>query len=276
MRGVQGLIVAIGLAIAGALSNWFYLSQQDNKMELVYFIGVNPEARVAKGERIRDSHLVPVSIPRASASRLKDFAYFYDEREAVIGYASWRDLEGGNLLWRSDLKSPPTELTNFEGAPEEKPQEVEYRAMGVSIDATKLVPALVQPGDLVSFIASKDMFGGMNVGEDAAFRDPNAEENPDAPAPKAAPRSAKMNLAGGVTLIGPFKILSLGNRLSSSDVMKSAHVPQVQENVMMISVRVERGQLEPKAQALLAAVEQSQGRPMGYLLHPRPDKKTSP
>ena len=40
--------------------------------------------------------------------------------------------------------------------------------------------------------------------------------------------------AGPIETIGPFKILALGNRLGSPEVMRAAKMPQLQENVLAI------------------------------------------
>ena len=70
-------------------------------------------------------------------------------------------------------------------------------------------------------------------------------------------------------IIGPFRVLSLGNRLGSSEVMQANHIPQVQENVMTISVQVVGDELEPKAKKLWEALRRTNFRGVGVLLHPR-------
>jgi len=73
--------------------------------------------------------------------------------------------------------------------------------------------------------------------------------------------------------IGPFKVLSIGNRLGSADVMQAARIPQMQENVMTIRVRIENGKMEPEAARLMRFLEQTNSRPLAYVLHPRTEKQ---
>ena len=50
MKGIQGLIIAIGLGIAGALFNFAYLYSRAQKDEAEDFIGIDPKVTVARGE----------------------------------------------------------------------------------------------------------------------------------------------------------------------------------------------------------------------------------
>lgn len=77
---------------------------------------------------------------------------------------------------------------------------------------------------------------------------------------------------GGSEIIGPFRVLSLGNRLGSLEVMQANHIPQVQENVMTISVQVVGDELEPKAKKLWEALCRTNFRGVGVLLHPRNER----
>lgn len=263
MKGIRGLLLAIGFAIAGALVNFVYLAQKSRDVERVAFIGIKPEVEIHPAEMLLDEHLTKVEIPASAVGNLKDFAYLYESRQTVVGERVPRAIPGGSLLLRHDLTTPPRGgLVLGEDA---RPG-VEERAMGVPIDSRKIVPSLVNPGDLVSFLAPSGPAGPTLAVEPAKVE-------PGTPAPAVAPRATagRSGSPGGVEMIGPFRILSIGNRLGSAEVMKAskAPLPQLQENVMMILVRVENGALEPEAVRLVKLLDESDSRPLAYLLHPR-------
>ena len=87
--------------------------------------------------------------------------------------------------------------------------------------------------------------------------------------PASPPVSSAPPAEGPTEIIGPFKILALGNRLGKTEVMKAAKIPQVQENVIMVSVKVVDNELEPKAQKLWGLLQVTGSQQMGILLHPR-------
>ena len=64
----------------------------------------------------------------------------------------------------------------------------------------------------------------------------------------------------------------MGNRLGSAEVMKAARIRQVQENVMLIRIKVlNDGTLERRAQTLRELMERTNYRPMS--IQWRPGKK---
>lgn len=132
--------------------------------------------------------------------------------------------------------------------------------MWVPVDARTFVASLVVPGDMVSFIVPK--YAG------TAPTPAPAEPGPDGkPLPKPVPTAS----GPSTEIIGPFKILSIGNRLGSTEVLRTAKMPQLQENVMTVSVKVINGELEPRAQRLYLTLSTS-GQQVGVLLHPRQAK----
>jgi len=70
-------------------------------------------------------------------------------------------------------------------------------------------------------------------------------------------------------VIGKFKVLAIGNRLSSVEVHRAYQLPQGQENILTISVRLEGGRLEPKAERLWKMLELTNFRQVGVILHSR-------
>ncbi len=144
MKNVSGLIIAIGLGVAGAVLNWFYLEQESSQIEKVNFIGVRD--RVNRGDPIREESLVPMPYPRAVAHEMEEFCILWDERQTVVGRSANRPYSEGDLVLRQDLKAPPPEL---------KLREKNERAMWIPVDTTTFVPSLVVPGNDVSFLVSR-------------------------------------------------------------------------------------------------------------------------
>ena len=264
MKGMQGLILAIGLGIAGAMFNWAYLNSRAPDVATEAFVGIRSDVTVERGERLLEEHLEPVLVPRQAVGNLDQFAVLYADRKTVVGMNVWRTLPGGSLLLRDDLKTPPQDL-NFG---ETVRQGVEERAVGIPVDTRTFVPALVNPGDFVSFVTSNARIG-VPTPASAESEELNSRELSPTPDPVALPRTAD----DGLEIIGPFKVLSLGNRLGSAEVMRAARLPQVQENVMTILVRVENGKLEAPAAKLLKMIEATGFRPVAIMLHPRQSTK---
>ncbi len=277
MKGIQGLIIAIGLGIAGAILNLAYLATRSEKLEKVDFIGVRPEVTINRGDRLKEDALEKVSIPREHAGNLDKFAFPYAALGSVKNEIVHRTLEGGTLVMRSDLKTPVQELSFGQ----DTPPGVEEGAMGVPIDPKKVVPSLINPGDFISFVVPR----WASAAPTPAERKPGAAESSGGsesgkPEPirsipvagmfgGAGPAAAS---TGDVELIGPFKVLSLGPRVGSAQVAQAFKLGTAQENVMMVRVRIENRKPEPEAVKLLRLMEQSDFRPLGYLLHPRSQK----
>jgi hypothetical protein len=154
-----------------------------------------------------------------------------------------------------DLRTPPQELRlkrKLETKDLERmglpfDAEAEEQAMFVPVDTRTFVASLLKPGDEVSFVAG------------------NAPTRAGRPGAKP----------GVARTIGPFRVLAIGNRLSSIDVMKAAQIPQRQENVMTISVGYVKdpaggeGQFDPRTTELLKYLRATDYRGMGVTLHAR-------
>jgi hypothetical protein len=264
MKGIYGLIVAIGLGIAGALFNFAYLVRGSQDVEKIAFIGVKEDKIIGRGEPLSEDNLEPLEIPKRWVGKLDVYAVLWSARQTVLGRGVSRPLEGGSLLLRSDLKTPPRELnfgTNL-------PQGVEERAYFVPIDTRRLITPLVQPGDQVEFIVSVLPDGPPTLAE-APKADPPGKADPKGGRAVAArPPSRDV-----VDLCGPFRVLSIGNRLGSHDVMQAAKIAPTQENVMTIALKIENGKVEPEGARLMRVIEQTGSKPFGYLLRARVEKK---
>lgn len=244
MKGVYGLVLAIVMGLAAGLFNWAYLESKTSDEEKLAFVGIKPDVEIARGQRLEQSLLEPVEIPKRAVGSLKDYAVLYSAVQGVLNRPVWRHLSGGTLLLDQDLSTPPEEL-NF--GPEE-------RVVWVAVDSRSLVPSLLIPGDMISFRVPEALVPTPAPAEEAA------SEQPPPPRPRAK--------VGDV--VGPFRVLSLGNRLGRSDVHKAAKIPQVQENVIAVAVTVDKdGNLAPNAEKLLRLVDDANYRALRIILHPR-------
>ncbi len=266
MKNLYALAIAATLGLLGLVCNLAYLNMKTRDIKKVEFIGIAPtdsagrERRIAPGQKLREEDLVPVGIPAPWAGNLDEFAYLYEAKNSVVERAPWRELRGGRLLLRADMDTPPERLELGE-------DEV---ALGVPIDMRRFVPALAVPGNLVSFSvspwASLEPTRAVSDETSGGMLEP-VEASSGGPPPA---------VSGQVDIIGPFRILSLGNRLGSADVWRGSRAPQVQENVLTVAARVSGGQLEPKAQKLLSILESSGFRGVGVILHPATNAPSGP
>jgi hypothetical protein len=253
MKGIQGLILAIGLGITGALFNWAYLMNRTSEKVNVYFIGIKPAVTLNPGDAIKAEQIEAVGLPKDAVGNLKDFAVIYEsnmstDRQSVVGETVSRVIPGGRLLLKDDLKTPRPELKLEPGE----------EAMFVPIDTRSIVTSLIVPGDQVMFMVSKNAPGAPTP----AVRPPAAAAEP-VPDPNTAENE---NDKPAFDKIGPFKVLSVGNRLGSVEVMKSARIPQLQENIMTISVMKKD---EKNALKLQSRLEATNFRQVGVRLLPR-------
>jgi hypothetical protein len=237
MKGVPGLLIAVGLAIAGGLCNWFYMAQKSRELDLVQFVGV-AEAGIKQGDIIQSSSLTSIPIPLRYAQRLKEVAPTYNDISTVVGMTAYRDFQGGELVLTQDLKTPPNNDLKRDLGTDEV-------AIWVNVDSRGFVPQFFAGGDEVSFIV-----------------------------PAVGPRQATAISQPGQQLdqptevIGPFYILALGNRRGTADRAKAAGMSQTAENVIAIRVKKVSGtQLEEKAQLLLSRLRLSGNQALGLVMH---------
>ncbi len=235
MKGLQGLVIAIVLGLAAGALNWFYLVRQSQQVAMVAFVGVRSDQYVERGERLRNDHLVAINVPKNAVGNLTDFAVLDTARPTVLGQAVSRPLPGGSLLLQVDLATPPPELNLGK----------DERIMWIPVDNRSYVPSLVTPGDMVTFKVMRMV--------------PTPAGGPEDPETGRPPMPA-----GPVERIGPFKILSVGNRLGSAKVMRAENLPQMQENVLGISITPE---VEARADRLWAMVQGSDFRSVGIEKH---------
>jgi hypothetical protein len=244
MKGIQGLIVAIGLGVAGALFNWAYLASRSSQEEMVSFVGIPEGQTVGRGEVLRDEHLVAVEIPERWVGNLRTFAFQYKDKATVIGRPVSRTLTGACLLLSDDLKTPPEEFRLEEGE----------QIMWIPVESRAFVPSLISPGDEVMFLVPR--------------LTPASASKPGGEGPEAV-----QPVSGTTNEIGPFRVRSLGNRLGSAQVWAAAKLPQGPENVIGIGVKPDE---KKKAMALWDILQATNYRQVGIEKLGPPVKQPTP
>lgn len=235
MKGVPGLLIALGLAIAGALCNWFYMAQKSRELDLVQFVAV-ADGGIREGDVIQAGQLIPVSIPLRYAQRLKEAAPPYADVATIVGMVAYRDFMEGEIMLTQDLRTPPgNDLKRDLGA-----NEV---AIWINVDSRGFVPQFLSGGDEVSFIVP-------------------------AAGARTSPVSEPGQAVQSTEVIGPFYILALGNRRGSSERARVVGQSSSAENVLAIRVKkISDTQLEDKAQLLLSRLKFSGNQALGLVMH---------
>lgn len=190
-------------------------------MQTLDFIAISDSGNVKinAGDKFSEAHFMKVSIPGNNLGNLDKVAVKWDARVTVVGQSATRSYSPGEILLWHDLRtSPELDIKKLLSADE--------RVLWIPVDTRTFVPALVNVGDNVSFIVPR--VGG-------AF--PTFVEESGAVASKAP---------SVIETIGPFRILALGNRLGSPEVLRAAGQIFSQENVMVVAVRVAGGEFDEK------------------------------
>ncbi len=275
MKGIHGLILAIGLGLVGALCNWFYVHRIATGSRPELFVGIRPDVAINAGDVFTEEMIEAVPIPEDRVGSLIDKAVLWKNKETVIGMKATRNYAraSGEILLVQDQRTPPPELKL-------RPNE---RAMWVPLDTKTIVPSLLVPGvDQVSFLIPR--YAAVDSASASDDDAPPVTSGVPAPSPMQASRLARSARAaqtaptGEFEQLGPFTVLAVGNRLGSTEVFRAARGAQVQENVMAVLVNVhplEGGgeQLDEKAKTLWNRLRQANFQGVGILLHPREAKK---
>ncbi|MCA9113643.1 MAG: hypothetical protein KDA79_01060 [Planctomycetaceae bacterium] len=242
MKGVQGIVIAVALGLTGAFCNWFYVSRQAGEYERVRFVAVSADAQINMGDRFKESHFATVEIPRANVGNLSRTAVLWRDLPTVINMRATRAYRGGEILLQQDLKTPARQdLASRIGRDE--------RVMWLPVDQRTFDAAHVNPGDLVSFQVPALLNGS----------------------PVPAGSSAG---GSGYEIIGPFRILALGNRMGTREVQRAAGGSRNNsENRLAVSVRVDGNRLESKAERISEVLRVTNFQGVQVLLHPEEDRK---
>ena len=243
MKGAPGLLIAIGLGIVGAFCNWLYLANKGKQLEMVDFIAIAEDVKINPGDKFNEAHFMTLSIPQNAVGNLDKVAVFWKDRATVVGEPATKSYSPGEILLQRQIRTPPEmDIKKLLMADE--------RLLWIPVDTRTFVPSLVNAGDLVSFIIPRT-----SMPTPVAEGDENAEKRP--------PSSTE--------LIGPFRILALGNRLGSQEVQRAAGITASQENVMAVAVKIAGGEFDEKGQKILDNLRTTNFQQVQVILHPAPD-----
>lgn len=243
MKGIPGLMIAAGLGIIGAICNWFYIAQQARDYEKVSFIAVKPGVQLKVGETFKLKHFQKVEIPKKHVGNLDKVAVVWSEVDAVSGTTAKRVYSGDEMIFHEDLREP-----GFKRPIEQLGKD--EVAMAIPVDTSSFVASKVNPGDIISLAVPRSRL--------TMARDPDDPTN----------TSALPEGDGPTEVIGPFRILMIGNRTGSVNAFKATGSSARQENVITVSVKYKDGQFEPKAQRLFELRGLLKSQQFQVLLHP--------
>ncbi len=239
MKGVTGLIVALVIGILGAFCNWFYIAQKSRELDKIAFIGISDARAINAGDVLQEADFAPIEIPAVNVGYLEQAAYKFSERHTVAGMTAPRSYQPGEVLLRLDVRTPAAlDVKKLLGENE--------RVMWIPVDTRTFVASLASAGDLVSFLVPKY----------------------SAPLPVNPDGGAQRPAGSGSEILGPFRILALGNRVGSVEVMKAAGMQSQQENVMAIAIKVTNGNLDEMGQRLAELLRMNNFQQAQVLLHP--------
>ncbi len=274
MKPIHGLILAIGLGLAGALFNFAYLTVKARNVKNVYFVGIKQGVIVGPDKALTDDDLEEVGIPANLVGNLRDYAYPVNARESAVGKRVWRTIQGGRLLLDNDFRTPPLKLDLEPG-----PGEPGVIALGVPVGSRTFPLSLIKPGDRVSFFVSRSQMAPLNPDFGESNADPAFPTQPPTPAAPPGPIDADSPQPFGASqVIGPFTILAVGPRLGSIEVMRASKIPLREGNSLLVRVVVNNDGTfrDPKAQTLLDMITSTSFRQLGVMVHGPQPKATGP
>ena len=259
MKNWIGLLIALSLGIVACLLNWQYLEQKSKEIEFVSFLALGDNVRLKPGESFLEEHFVRLDIPRKNVGALPETAVLFEDRNAVVKMKAIQEYRGGEVVLRQQLKTPAKEFTL-------KKHEL---ALWIPVNASTFVPSLVKSGDLVSFVVTDPN----QVFDEILRRE--SEKDPIGPefltsASEADSFSDHADASHvDSELVGPFRVLSLGDRLGSYKVDVATNGSRSRENVMGVAIQKIGDGVDPKAEKLIRWMAQPNFREAAVVLHPR-------
>jgi hypothetical protein len=228
MKGIHGLIIAIVLGVIGAAFNLVYLNK-GRDFAHSSFIGVRSKATIARGQPIKTEYLAEVKIPRPHVGNLKVYAYPWKDRETIIGRVAIRKYEAGELLLREDFRTAPDKL----------PLKENDSAIWVPIDTRTTITSQITPGiTRVSFYV-----------------------------PRSAQPNAPARVGASWEWLGPFDVLSVGNRFDSPEVMSASKTAPRHEHMLTLRANAKNGKPDRRIAQLLEYLVQTDYQPLRLQVH---------
>ncbi len=260
MKNWIGLLIALSLALVAGLLNWKYLERKSKEIEVISFLAIADGVRIKSGDTFLKEHFVKLDIPRKNVGTLQETAVLFQDRHTVVSMKALHEYRGGEIVLRQELKTPPEEFKL-------KPNEL---AIWIPVNSATFVPSLVRPGDEVSFVVPNPVTVFSDITDPADQGQPlgpefGNTEDIDAPVNMAPSNNSE--------LVGPFRVLSLGDRLGSYEVSVATGGNRARENVMGVAVTKTATGIDPRAEKLVRWMGQPNFRQAAVVLHPRQPKK---
>lgn len=241
MKGVQGLLLSLGLGVAGAVCNWLYLNRLASSESRVSFIAIKADAQVNVGDVLREDQLVSIEIPASAVGNLPQVAPRWRDRSLVLGWPSNRSYRGGELVLHQDVQTPAAKDLN------EKISKNEV-ALWIPVDMRTFNSARVNPDDEVSFVLPR-VAGAPTAATVGENQPPVSPSNND--------------------IVGPFRILEIGNRTGRPEVQRASGVRQTIDSSITIVARLENGHLDAKTERITEYMRSSKSQGLQVILHPK-------
>lgn len=226
MKGAQGLMIAAGLGIVGAVCNWFYIARKAEDLEKVAFVYVKASAKVRAGDPFTEDDFAKVEIPKRYLGSLDKIALPWELKHTALGVPAPRSFPEDQILLQSDTRRLPRK-----GLPEVLPPD--EIAWPVVVDPTRFVADNYNPGDMVLF-----------------FPPPESQ----VPAGTGAKR---------IERAGPFRILRIGDRGGSRDIYQAGGRRSSRSNVLTVPLGYKGGKFDQKSQELLDLIKYTGGQGLG-------------
>lgn len=241
MKGVQGLLLSLGLGLAGAICNWMYLERLAGKENRVSFIAIKADYQINIGDTLREDQLVKIDIPQSAVGNLDQVAPRWKDLSLVVGATSTRSYRGGELVLQQDIRTPGAKDLN------EKIGKNEV-AIWIPIDMRTFNSSRVNPNDEVSFVLPR--VGGptqLPVAENVQTPPTNSNSE----------------------IVGPFRILEIGNRTGRPEVQRAAGARQSIDSSITVVAKLENGRLDAKSERITEYMRSTKSQGLQVILHPK-------
>ena len=107
MKGVPGLLIAVGLGIVGAFCNWMYLAQMGKDMQTVDFIGIAEDVKINAGDKFNEAHFMTISIPGNAVGNLDKVGRLSGKTWRPSSASRRRRATARRDSAAADLRTPP-------------------------------------------------------------------------------------------------------------------------------------------------------------------------
>ncbi len=178
MTNLTKLSLAAACGIAAGLLNWIWMKSQTHES----FNAVKVVAKIQQGDALKQEDFEQMILPIESAKSLQASLVQFDDLAVLLDRKAARNLNPGDVVFWQDMQSQKKELA-ISGKDEV--------ALHISLDGLSYEPELLMVGNEVGFVVS----------ENTSSQGPAAIPSPTHP-------------SGSFSNIGPFRIVSVGSRLS--------------------------------------------------------------